>query len=659
MSSKTLKASKTLDMTQGPIISQVIAFTIPLLIGNLLQQLYNMVDSIVVGQFCSYTALAAVGTAGSPMQVMIALFLGIGTGATILVSQHKGAGDADSIRTVVRTGNTFIMAVFLPLTIVGMIASPFILRFMNVPDTVFSQANTYLIITFLGTLPNLGYNMNAGILRGLGDSRAPLKFLALSTAVNIVLDLVFVAVFHWDVAGVAIATIIAQFAAWIYSIWHIKRHYPELDFKVFRASWDAPTFKEMVRLGLPLGFNNAIFSLGFILLNSLVNQQGDIFMAGANAASRVDNLIFLPITSFAAAATTFAGQNVGAMQHERLKQGFWRIMGIAQLTNAVLSGIILLLGKYVLAIFTTEQAVIEVGLSCIGWIAPWYWLYNIFAICNNYMNGAGEVRIPTLSSLFMFWGVRLPTAYLMYDLFGTYHIFACYPASWAAGAILSGLYFASGRWKRHYLSRAGNMASEKGSLPPELPALGETEVYFVRHAEADRTQGDDMSHPLTEKGLADSRKVTEYLDRVGVDRMFSSPMKRAVMTMMDAAIKWGHNIEIIDDFRERKVGDAWVEDFRAFTEAQWNDLDYALPGGESLRGVQQRTVSALADVLLRSDGQKAAIGCHGAMLCVLIHYYRPEFGHEDYLQMQNKLPWIVRMSFKGGELAHMEFVDLY
>ncbi len=462
-----------LDMTQGSIIKGIIAFAIPLLIGNLFQQLYNMVDSLVVGNFEGYTALSAVGTAGIPMQILMALFLGIGTGATILVSQFSGANDSDSIRATIRTGNTFLMVASVPITIIGLIISPITLRFMNVPSDVFGQANVYLRIIFLATLPSLGYNMNAGILRGMGDSRSPLKFLAVACVVNIILDLVFVAVFRLGVMGVAIATAISQTVAWVYSVVHIKKHYPQLDFQLFRLSVDRPLLKHMVRLGLPLGFNNAIFALGFLFLNSLVNSQGSIFMAGATASSRVDNLIFLPITSFAAAATTFAGQNVGALKHERLKQGFKQIILVTIITNVIFSGIILLLGKYALMMFNQEPEVIEVGLRCIWWVAPFYWIFTIFTICNNYMNGAGEVRMPTISSLLMFWCVRLPLAHLLFYLFGRDYIYAAYPISWTVGALISGSYFLSGRWKRHYLSRAGLSAAdvreaENAALPVEV-----------------------------------------------------------------------------------------------------------------------------------------------------------------------------------------------
>jgi len=445
------KQSQKLDMTKGSIPKLMIQFAIPLLIGNLFQQMYNMVDSIVVGNFNGYQALSAVGTSWTPTMILMAMFLGIGTGATIMVSQFVGAGDLDRVRRTVHTATGFIFIVSLPVTILGIIFSPYILNFMNVPPDVYDMSYQYIAILFIGTIANLGYNMNSGVLRGMGDSRAPLIFLVLSSVVNIVLDLLFVAVFRWGVAGVGIATVIAQFTAWGYSIVFIRRHYPELEMPAFTLKVDLKLLKEMTRLGLPIGFNNAIFAFGFLFLQSLMNQQGSAFMAGTTAASRVDNITSLPLVSFGTAATTFAGQNAGARRMDRLRKGLGVAILLTMICNQVLMVPLLSVGKYALMLFNQEPAVLEVGYRCMWWILPWYWLFILYHMFNAYMNGAGEVRVPTISSLLMFWAVRLPAAYYFAAAFGAEYIYACYPVSWAAGALISGLYYATGRWKNRYL----------------------------------------------------------------------------------------------------------------------------------------------------------------------------------------------------------------
>lgn len=444
-------ATAQIDMTRGSILKAIIQFSIPLLIGNLFQQMYNMVDSLVVGNFNGSGALAAVGTAGQPMNVMMALFLGIGTGATILISQFTGAGDPDNVRNIVKTANTFLFLCAIPLSVVGIVLAAPMLHAMQVPGDIFDMATAYLAITFVGVIPNLGYNINSGILRGLGDSRSPLYFLVLSTAVNIVLDLLFVAVFGWGVAGVAAATVIAQFAAWIYSILFIRKRYPQLEMNPLKFGLQRDLLKGMIRLGLPIGFNNALFSLGHIFLMSLVNMQGSAFIAGYTSAMRIDNICFMPTASLSVAATTFSGQNVGAKQYDRIKRGIRSILLFTFVVNWVTALIPLLLGHQILALFTQDAAVIEAGYACFIRCVPFYWMIGANNILNNYMNGAGEVRMPTISNIILFWLVRLPAAYLLCYLWEPNALYFAYPISWAVGLAVSGWYYLSGKWRRHYL----------------------------------------------------------------------------------------------------------------------------------------------------------------------------------------------------------------
>lgn len=444
-------ARQSFDMTKGSITKQIIFFTIPLLIGNLFQQMYNMVDSMVVGNVNGPQALAAVGTAGNPMQVLLALFLGIGTGATILVSQYRGANNPEELRKVVKTANAFLVISSIPVTIAGVLLSAPLLHWINVPEDVFSMANSYLAIIFLGTLANLGYNLNSGILRGIGDSRSPLLFLVYSSILNTVLDLLFVAVFRWGVAGAAIATILSQYFAWIYSIIYMKRHYPELGMDMKSLHMERIHLKDMVRLGLPLGFNNAVYSLGHVILYGLINSFGSIFMAGNTAATRVDGITFMIIASFGTTATTFAGQNAGAKKEDRLKKGVWSIMGVTCLLNVILSALLLLFGRPILSLFNSTPEVVQAGYDMLLRLCPYYIIYTVFHIFNCYMNGAGEVNVPTISSLIMFWLVRLPLAYVLVDLFAPKDLYYCYPISWLVGLVISGIYFATGRWKRRIM----------------------------------------------------------------------------------------------------------------------------------------------------------------------------------------------------------------
>lgn len=223
-------SQKKVDMTKGPIMQLVILFALPICIGNVLQQLYNTVDTLVIGNFCNSVSLAAVGTSTQPVEIFLCLFLGIGSGVSILVSQSTGRGDIAYIRRLAATSTAFLYLCAVPLMILGWFFGPYILKFMQVPDNAWNLSVAYLRIIFLGTIGSMGYNLNAGILRGLGDSKSSLLFLIISCLVNIVLDILFVAVFRMDVPGAALATILAQFCSWFFSILYIRKKYPELEY---------------------------------------------------------------------------------------------------------------------------------------------------------------------------------------------------------------------------------------------------------------------------------------------------------------------------------------------------------------------------------------------------------------------------------------------
>lgn len=447
---------QAMDMTRGGIARQFIAFSIPLLIGNLFQQLYNMADSIIVGNCNGAEALAAVGTSGLPMDVMLAVFLGFSAAATIMVSQYAGAGDQETIRDVVRTANNFLILCAVPITVIGILAGKLILQGMQVPEDVIDQAHAYLTIIFIGTVASLGYNLNAGILRGMGDSQAPLVCLVISSIVNIVLDLIFVMGFGWGVAGAAVATVIAHFVAWFYSIYYMKKHYPQLEVKIFSFHMEKTWIRKMVMLGLPLGFNSGIYSLGHLLLRSIVNSHGSVFMAGATASNKLDTLVYMVISAFAVAATTFAGQNAGAGRRDRLDQGIKVILAINVFSNIAICALITIFGRQCLWIFNQQPDVIEAGYIFILWNMPFYWMYTAFHTLNCFLNGVGEVKVPTIACLIMFWLFRLPLAYFLSVTFGRNWMYMCYPISWALGLTITGIYFLRGSWRK----KIANMQEE-------------------------------------------------------------------------------------------------------------------------------------------------------------------------------------------------------
>lgn len=439
--------TKLTDMTQGSPTKLILAFTLPLLLGNLLQQLYNMVDSIVVGQFVGKVALAAVGTGFPVIFMMGALFMGLGMGAMVMIAQYYGAGDMDRVRSTISTIYTTMFIVIVPLTVLGIVISGPMLHLMNVPDDTFELAKLYMVIVFFGMIGSFGYNINSGILQGLGDSKTPLIFLAIASILNIVLDLLFVVVFHWGVAGVAIATIVAQAFSWLFGIFYINKKYPELHLNPLRFHFDKELFKKIMKLGVPAGIQQMLFSIGVMMMQSLVNSYGSDFMAGFNAANKIDTFAFMPLQSFSSAITTYVGQNIGAGRVDRVRRGsqVTVAMGVA---FSIFAGIVLILGgPFCLRLFTDDAAVIHAGMAYLYRIAPFYSLLAVMFILNGVMRGAGAVLIPTLSSILSLWLARVPSAYILAHFFGGESMYFCYLFGWIVGVCIVLPYYLAGKWK--------------------------------------------------------------------------------------------------------------------------------------------------------------------------------------------------------------------
>ena len=436
-----------IDMTSGSIMRLVVLFALPICLGNILQQLYTTVDTIVIGRYCSAQSLAAVGTSSQPVELLLNLFLGIGGGISILVAQYVGSGDNASLNRLIHTSTTFLYVIGLTVSILGLFVGPLVLIFMQCPADTYDLAVLYIRIVFLGSLGNIGYNLNAGILRGLGDSAATLMLLMISCFVNIVLDIVFVGNFKMDVAGAALATSVALFASWVGSIIYIKKKYSELNFPVLPKSYDRDMLGNIIRIGLPLGLNNSIYSIGHILLQTLVNAQGSIFIAGCSVGTKVNGIANVAITSFSSACTTFAGQNLGAKKYKRLKKGGYLIpfsSGAFTLTMGIL---FLLFCTPVLSVFTKDAEVLSVATQYMRIVLPSSWIYAIFNGIICYANGLGEVRYPTVVNILMLWAVRIPTAYFIAEFIGGEYIMACFPVSFTFGCICMLFFYRSKRWR--------------------------------------------------------------------------------------------------------------------------------------------------------------------------------------------------------------------
>ncbi len=451
------------DLTKGNETKQLIDFAIPMLLGNIFQQFYNMVDSFVVGRFLGTTALAAVGTSFPIIFFMIALILGVTMGSSVLISQFFGAKDESNLKKVISTSYIFLFVAGLGLTFIGVFSTDFILRLLAVPDEIMPEASAYLRITFLGMLATFGYNAVAAMLRGLGDSKTPLYVLIASTLINVVLDLVFVVVFKWGVAGAAWATIISQAISFIGALVILdkRNQYARLDFA--NLKWDRAIFAQILRIGLPTGIQQTLVSVGMMVLSRIVNEFGPNAMAAYTAASRIDSFAMMPAMNLGQAVTTFAGQNIGAGKTERVRRGHLSAIAVNTAISLAMTLCVVLFGRPLMGIFSTDPAVVAIGAEYLLIVGIFYVVFGIMFINNGVMRGAGDVFIPMISSLLALWIVRVPCALLFTRVFhmGTDGIWWSIPAGWAVGFVFSSWYYLSGRWKNKSIVKRRPPISEE------------------------------------------------------------------------------------------------------------------------------------------------------------------------------------------------------
>ena len=447
---------RTVDMREDDPVSQIVRFAIPMLLGNVAQQLYNTVDSIIVGRFVGDNALAAVGSAGPILNLMIVLFIGISVGASIMVSQFFGAQKREDLAKAVGACITVTGAASVLIMIVGpLIAGP-LLRLLNTPESIIGWCEEYLTIIFLGVLGGGYYNILSGVMRGLGDSASALRFLLVSTVVNTVLDYVFVAKFGMGVPGVAWATVIAQLVSAILALYKVMRLKDVFGLKLHHLLPGRRYFGTLIRLGLPSGVTQAIFSMSMIVVQSLTNSFGEMFIAANVIVMRIDGFVMMPAFSLGTAMTTFAGQNIGAGLMDRVVKGARNGTLAAMGISAVITALILLFGRGLMGVFTTTQELIDLSFRMMKILAPGYIAMEVTQCLSGIMRGAGDTVTPMWISIFNTILVRVPLAYGLVALSKTPELpqgncammYVSLLITWIIGAALTYILYRTGRWKR-------------------------------------------------------------------------------------------------------------------------------------------------------------------------------------------------------------------
>ena len=449
------KLNAPTDMTVGEPWKAIVTFTLPMLIGNIAQQLYNTVDSIVVGKYIGDNALAAVGSAGPIVNMLLVLFIGISAGASIMVSQYCGARNRESLSKTI--GNCITVTAICCLLLI-LVMAPLIrplLVMLNTPESILDWCAGYLMISLVGIAGLAYYNILSGIIRGMGDSFSALVYLLIATVINIVLDVFFVAVLQLGVPGVALATIIAQITSSILCLIKLSRMREFFDFGAKYLKPEGSYVKTIVRLGLPSGLTQAIFSSAMIVVQSLTNQFGEQFIAANVVIMRVDGFAMMPNFSFGMAMTTFAGQNVGAKLYDRVTKGAKQGTLIAVCTSAVITGILLLFGRGLMHIFTDTAELVELSYRLMKILAVGYIAMAVTQSLSGIMRGAGDTVTPMWISLITTVLVRVPVAYGISWLTTTAElphgrqecIQISLLMSWVLGALLTFIFYRVGRWK--------------------------------------------------------------------------------------------------------------------------------------------------------------------------------------------------------------------
>ena len=467
------------DMTEGKPIQKLIAFSVPLLIGNFAQQMYNTVDAIVVGQNLGTKALSAVGTSMPIINLMLVLFMGIATGASILSAQYFGAKDFKTLSRVVGTTITLTVLSSLVVMVLGYFLSPLLIGFMTPAESageaefrdfvenIGPGATTYLQIIFLGILGGGAYNILGGVLRGIGDSVSPLIYLVIASVLNVILDILFI---RWmnDVSAVAWATIIAQFVSGGLCLWRLLHMKQMITVNRHTLKPDRLLSKKLGALGLPSGITQGLFSMSAIMVQSLTNSLGAAMIASNVAVMRVDGFAMMPNFTYGTAATTYVGQNLGAGRMDRVRPGVRDVLRLALITALVLVSVILLLGPQLINIFVDNAdadaaSVIAIGTAGLRWLAAGYIAFAVTSCLQGAMRGLGETRIPMWISIISTIVIRLPLAYLLASLTRSEAwpngspdaIYGSLLVSWLLSMGMTIFVYLKGKWRRRLRLDAG------------------------------------------------------------------------------------------------------------------------------------------------------------------------------------------------------------
>lgn len=437
-----------IDMTHGSITKKLLLFSLPLMLSSVLQLLYNAADIVVVGRFDGETSLAAVGSTASLINLIVTVFVGYATGASVVISKYFGAQDKAGTGRAVRTCITmsFIFSIFL--LFVGVLGSKFFLGLMSCPEDVIDKAALYMRIYFLGMPAFMLYNFGSGVLRAVGDTKRPLYYASFSGVVNVLLNLVLVIKFKMGVAGVAVATIISQYISAALVMRCLMKSEGSYRFNIKNIGIDKKEFIQMTKIGLPAGIQGSMFSISNVTIQSVVNSYGSVVMAGNAAANNIDGFVYAILNSISQGVLTFSGQNFGAGKMRRIRKGVAKSLLLSFVIVGSISVLVNVFSHQLLGIYSTDIEVIKVGAYKMLFVAGTYFICGFNELFVSGIRGMGHSFAPMLTSVFGICGIRIIYVATIYKLFSSLpSLYLAYPLSWIITAIINGILFYT-IWKK-------------------------------------------------------------------------------------------------------------------------------------------------------------------------------------------------------------------
>ena len=431
------------QITEGVIWKQLLAFFFPVLLGAFFQQLYNTVDAVIIGRFVGTNELAAVGgSTGTIINLLVGFFTGLASGATVITARYYGAKDDESVGKAVHTGLLMAISGGAILTVTGLLVGKMVLTWMSTPEEVLPHALTYFNIYFLGMIPNLYYNIAAGILRAVGDSKRPLYILICSTLANVGLDLLFVVALRMSVLGVALATVLCQTLSAILTTLCLLKTGDSYRLSVKKLRFDRRMLRQIIHIGLPAAMQGVAYSMANIVIQSNINMLGSLTVAAYTAYTKIDCIFWMLLNAFGISVSTFAGQNYGAGRMDRVKKSLWTCTGMAMGSAIILSTILFFFGKYIYLLFTADTAAIEIGTRILRFMVPFYITYVLIEVVSGVLRAIGFVFTPMAITLFGVCALRLVWLFTYVPQNRSiYSILVSYPMSWILTSAMFLVYY--------------------------------------------------------------------------------------------------------------------------------------------------------------------------------------------------------------------------